>query len=41
VQCISTWNAQDNEPMIAVNEEMGFVVQSMSVYWLKTMGPIT
>jgi GNAT superfamily N-acetyltransferase len=41
VQCISTWNAQDNKPMIAVNEEMGFVVQSMSVYWLKTMGPIT
>ncbi len=35
VRAISTWNAADNAPMIAVNDEMGFEVVSNSVYWLK------
>ncbi len=38
VRAISTWNAADNAPMIAVNEEMGFEVLSTSVYWRKGMG---
>ena len=38
VRAISTWNAADNAPMIAVNEEMGFEVVSNSVYWLKGIG---
>jgi GNAT superfamily N-acetyltransferase len=37
VRCISTWNAVENEHMIAVNEEMGFTVVATSVYWLKKL----
>jgi GNAT superfamily N-acetyltransferase len=34
---ISTWNAAENEPMIAVNDDMGFEVVARSNYWLKTL----
>lgn len=32
---VSTWNAAENAPMIAVNEEMGFEVAAVSNSWLK------
>jgi GNAT superfamily N-acetyltransferase len=35
---LSTWNAGENEHMIAINEKMGFEVVSNSVYWLKKLG---
>lgn len=35
VRTISTWNADENAPMIAVNEEMGFTVEAFSAYWLR------
>jgi GNAT superfamily N-acetyltransferase len=35
---VSTWNAADNEHMVAVNDEMGFEVVAHSVYWLKKLG---
>jgi GNAT superfamily N-acetyltransferase len=35
---VSTWNAAENAPMIAVNDEMGFEVVSRSNCWLKTLG---
>ena len=34
---ISTWNAAENEHMIAINEEMGFELISTSIYWLKKL----
>jgi GNAT superfamily N-acetyltransferase len=34
---VSTWNAADNEHMIATNEEMGFTVVSHSTSWLKKL----
>jgi GNAT superfamily N-acetyltransferase len=34
---ISTWNATDNEHMIAINEVMGFRLVSNSTYWLKKL----
>jgi GNAT superfamily N-acetyltransferase len=34
---VSTWNAAENAPMIAVNDEMGFDVVSHSNYWLKKL----
>jgi GNAT superfamily N-acetyltransferase len=34
---VSTWNAAENAPMIAVNDEMGFEVASHSNYWLKSL----
>jgi GNAT superfamily N-acetyltransferase len=34
---VSTWNAAENAPMIAVNDEMGFEVVSRSNYWLKKL----
>jgi GNAT superfamily N-acetyltransferase len=37
VRRISTWNAAENQPMIAVNDEMGHVVAANSVYWLKKL----
>jgi GNAT superfamily N-acetyltransferase len=36
---ISTWNAAENEPMIAVNDEMGFEVVARANYWLKKLEP--
>jgi GNAT superfamily N-acetyltransferase len=36
---VSTWNAAENAPMIAVNDEMGFEVVARSNYWLKKLGP--
>jgi GNAT superfamily N-acetyltransferase len=34
---VSTWNAAENAPMIAVNDEMGFEVVAHSNYWLKKL----
>jgi GNAT superfamily N-acetyltransferase len=34
---LSTWNAAENAPMIAVNDEMGFEVVARSNYWLKKL----
>jgi GNAT superfamily N-acetyltransferase len=39
VRTISTWNAEDNEHMIAVNEAMGFEVVAYSTSWLKKLTP--
>ncbi len=36
---ISTFNAQVNSHMIAINEAMGFRVISNAVYWSKKLGP--
>jgi GNAT superfamily N-acetyltransferase len=36
---LNTWNAAENAPMIAVNDEMGFEVVSHSNHWLKKLGP--
>ncbi len=33
VRSISTWNADENAPMIAVNEEMGCAVTAHAAYW--------
>jgi GNAT superfamily N-acetyltransferase len=38
VRALSTWNAGDNEHMIAINEAMGFDVVAHSTYWLKKLG---
>jgi GNAT superfamily N-acetyltransferase len=35
---VSTWNAAENAPMIAVNDEMGFEVVSRANHWLKSLG---
>jgi len=37
VRTISTWNAAENEHMIAVNEEIGFEVVAHSTYWLRPL----
>jgi len=34
---VSTWNAAENAPMIAVNDELGFEVAARSNYWLKKL----
>jgi len=34
---VSTWNAAENAPMIAVNDEMGFEVVGRSNHWLKKL----
>ncbi len=39
VRSISTWNAAENAPMIAVNDVMGFAVVAHSAYWLRTIAP--
>ena len=39
VRWINTWNAEENWPMIAVNDEMGFEVVSHSVIWLRKIVP--
>jgi RimJ/RimL family protein N-acetyltransferase len=33
VRRINTWNAEDNIPMIAVNEDMGFGVEARARDW--------
>ena len=38
VRSINTWNAAENEHMIAVNDAMGFEVVAHSVYWRKQLG---
>jgi GNAT superfamily N-acetyltransferase len=40
VRWINTWNAEENGPMIAVNDEMGFEVVSHSVHWLRKIAPV-
>jgi GNAT superfamily N-acetyltransferase len=37
VRTVSTWNAAENEHMIAVNEAMGFGVTAHSTFWLKKL----
>jgi GNAT superfamily N-acetyltransferase len=37
VRTINTWNAADNQHMIAVNEAMGFEVVAHSTYWRKNL----
>ena len=37
VRRINTWNAADNEHMIAVNDAIGFEVTASSRYWHKTL----
>jgi GNAT superfamily N-acetyltransferase len=37
VGSINTWNAAENDHMIAVNEAMGFEVVALSNYWLKPL----
>jgi GNAT superfamily N-acetyltransferase len=38
VRWVNTWNAEDNAPMIAVNDELGFEVMAHSVYWRRKIG---
>jgi GNAT superfamily N-acetyltransferase len=37
VRTVSTWNAAENEPMIAVNDEMGFTLAARSTSWSKKL----
>ena len=37
VRRISTWNAAENEHMIAVNDAIGFQVAAHSIHWLKQL----
>ena len=39
VRSIATWNAAENQHMIAINEAMGFELISNSTYWLKKLDP--
>jgi GNAT superfamily N-acetyltransferase len=39
VRMINTWNAEENAPMIAVNDEMGFRVVAHSAYWHRPIDP--
>jgi GNAT superfamily N-acetyltransferase len=34
---VSTWNAAENEHMIAINDAMGFEVVAKATYWLKSL----
>jgi GNAT superfamily N-acetyltransferase len=36
---INTWNAEENAPMIAVNDEIGCRVEAHSAYWHRPIGP--
>ena len=38
VRSVSTWNAAENAPMIAVNDELGFRVVAHAAYWLREIG---
>jgi GNAT superfamily N-acetyltransferase len=40
VRCVSTWNAAENEQMIAVNDELGYDVTGTSTHWLKQIAPL-
>jgi RimJ/RimL family protein N-acetyltransferase len=35
VDRIRTWNAEDNEPMLAVNRRLGFVADAYQREWQK------
>jgi RimJ/RimL family protein N-acetyltransferase len=37
IRTISTWNAAENEHMIAVNDALGFEVVAHSTYWTKAL----
>jgi GNAT superfamily N-acetyltransferase len=39
VRRINTWNAEDNGPMIAVNEDMGFGVEARARDWRRRIAP--
>lgn len=39
VERISTWNAEENAPMIAVNEEIGCRAEAHSAYWHRLIPP--
>jgi RimJ/RimL family protein N-acetyltransferase len=39
VRRINTWNAEDNGPMIAVNEDMGFRVEARATDWRRRIAP--
>jgi len=39
VRMISTWNAAENQHMIAVNEALGFEVVAHSTFWTKELAP--
>ena len=41
MRSISTWNAAENEHMIAVNDAIGFEVVAHSVHWLKQLERLT
>jgi hypothetical protein len=38
VRAIRTWNARSNEPVLRVNQEMGFVVTGYTHEWQKQLG---
>jgi GNAT superfamily N-acetyltransferase len=40
VRRINTWNAEDNAPMIAVNEDLGFRVQACSTDWHRPIATV-
>lgn len=39
VRRINTWNAADNAPMIAVNDDLGFRVEAYSTDWQRPIAP--
>ena len=39
VRLVSTWNAEENQPMIAVNDDLGFTVRSRSTEWHRPIAP--
>ena len=41
VRRINTWNAEENAPMIAVNEDLGFRVEAHSTDWHRPIAPRT
>jgi len=36
---VSTWNAVENKHMIAINDELGHIVEAGSTTWLKHLVP--
>ena len=38
-RAVSTWNAEENRPMLAVNEALGFRHVGTSGSWLREVGP--
>jgi GNAT superfamily N-acetyltransferase len=39
VRRVNTWNAEENGPMIAVNEDLGFRVEARSTTWHRAIAP--